>query len=551
MLGTALDPQKHHVPVASAWLDNQSLEALYYGGGYAKKIVQAPVKASFRRGFSLTAPADLDPEAAQQQREMLSSRIWDLEVQRKLQEAIIWGRLYGRSGLLLGADDGRSSMRQPLRPERIRGLDWVEVLEADDFSVLETQDDPRNQGYGEPDVWIVHRASGRGETQEVHSSRIILTGGEITSRRKREEEGWRDLSVLQGVYDQLQRYDQAIAGIGRMLLDSSQAVLGIDGLARMLASEGTEVFTSRMRILELARSIRVMPIDSSSESFDYVERSFTGVADSVDRIINDVAGAADMPQTVLFGRAPAGLNATGESDIRAWYDSVAADRDTLYTPLLERIVYYAAIAAGLDKPDRWGIEWPSLWQMSPTEKSEHQKSVAKTDKIYVDMGAVTEDEVAMTRFGGNEWSDGPIQIDFEMRERLRAMDIERAAEQMTDPDEPGDEDSEPQDGEEEQDERGDAERRDPDVAEAPPASKRGEQIAQSVTLPASWTRAAAASWLRERGHRSETLERPNSSTRWRARQFNPEHFVEGTFATEEVERGVQIVTAVVEGGDDA
>ncbi len=73
--------------------------------------------------------------------------------------------------------------------------------------------------------------------------------------------------------------------------------------------------------------------------------------------------------TRLFGIPPAGLNATGESDMRNYYDSVRSlQRDTLLEPLT---LVYRLVAESI------GIKWKNsrlvfnpLWQLQSNEKSE-------------------------------------------------------------------------------------------------------------------------------------------------------------------------------------
>ena len=59
-------------------------------------------------------------------------------------------------------------------------------------------------------------------------------------------------------------------------------------------------------------SIQILGENDSFETHQY---TFGGIADTYDRFMMDVAGAAETPVTKLFGRSPAGMNATGESDM--------------------------------------------------------------------------------------------------------------------------------------------------------------------------------------------------------------------------------------------
>jgi uncharacterized protein len=449
-LGTSYDKQVYHRIYPEIWYDCDELEDLRDSDAYARRIVEEPIHAAFRNGFELIYGGQLDAETIEDMKKGILDILWSVGDPQEgaigsLQEALCNGRLYGRGGLLLGLDDGQDP-EEPLSPERIRGLRWIEPLTCQEFNAFETYDDPTEPHYGEPKIWKIQRTStSTMESELVHESRVILTRGLRVSKRKRSENLWRDASVLQALYPKLRAWDAANQGVGHMLMDASQAVLKIQDFVRMLGENEISVFTNRMRIMEVARSLRILPIDAEREAFEYVERTFAGVADLLDRGGKDLAGAAGLPQTVLFGVSPAGLNATGESDIRGWYDQIQAERTKKIQPLLESLVYYAAIVAAADAPETWGVKWNPLWQESAGEQAGRYKTVAETDQIYVNLGVVTEDEVAETRFSSDEFNDGPIQLDMETRSSLREMDLERVAEGVPEPEPPQAGEPEPED----------------------------------------------------------------------------------------------------------
>src|SRR4029077_19739346 len=126
---------------------------------------------------------------------------------------------------------------------------------------------------------------------------------------------------------------------------------------------------------------------------------------------------AEMPVTLLYGRSPAGMNATGESDIRGWYDSVSdAQHDTL-KPRLTRLITLLFLAKDGPTqgrvPDRWCLEFNPLWQPTDKELADTKKIKADT---YVALGGaqiVTESEAAIGLA-----PDFPV-IDVAQREELR------------------------------------------------------------------------------------------------------------------------------------
>ena len=383
-LGTSRDKQSWHEVGFEVFRSEQELEDLYNSDPFAQRIVREPVDAAFRQGWDLAPPADMDPEKAKAEERLILDLLWDHQAVSDLKEALYWGRRDGKGGLLLGVDDGALTMIEPLEIERIREIRFLTPLMSLEMNPRLWDTDTRSDGFGEPLTYTVQIFSGTAAPSiEVHRSRIILTGGIPTSRKTKIANNWRDLSVLQATYRKLRDFDSSVAGIANALTDNSQAVLKIRDFVKMLATEPPATFTNRMRIMELARSLKIMPVDADKEDFDFVERTFAGVADVTRILMSALAGATTMPLTVLFGSSPAGLNATGESDIRLWYDQVQSEQRDEYTRPMEQLIYMAAVVAGATTPEAWGIRWRSLWQMTSTEKADHEKKIAETDQINI------------------------------------------------------------------------------------------------------------------------------------------------------------------------
>ena len=74
----------------------------------------------------------------------------------------------------------------------------------------------------------------------------------------------------------------------------------------------------------------------------------------------DVAGAARIPVTKLFGRSPAGMNSTGESDMRNYYDYIDSIRDTTFRAIIERLLPVLAMSAWGKIPDDLDIDFEPM-----------------------------------------------------------------------------------------------------------------------------------------------------------------------------------------------
>ena len=423
-LGTARSSLYHHQMVVETFRTTEELEALYVGDPIARRIILEPHKASLKKGVILSHPKGLDGDAAQDQEQRIKERFKELRVMEVVLLARAWGHLYGRGGILLGAIDGSTDPKEPLRKDSVRALPWLRVLACDEFYYATLEDDVMSPNYGRPKTWRVIR-SARGTQVETHTSRILLTGSVPTSLTLQEEQEWREIPILQAVLEDLRNYNSAKTSIAQMLSDASQAVLKILNLSGILAGDST-VLRARIRILEMARALHIMPIEAGTEDFQYVERTFSGVSDTFDRLLGALSSAVGWPQTHLFGRSPAGENATGESDRVIWDDLVTWEQEQTRA-LLQELLDLIVTAEGLEPG--WTVYFPPLRQMSEKETAEHGKLIADTDAIYIDKGVLDETTIAKWRFGGDEVNLEPVMLsaeDVEALEALQEMDRERA-----------------------------------------------------------------------------------------------------------------------------
>jgi 2'-5' RNA ligase len=262
---------------------------------------------------------------------------------------------------------------------------------------------------------------GGAQNASVHASRIIrFDGVEPTKRRRQTLQGWGD-SVLQRVYVDLQQARGAYAAVSGLMHEASQGVFKMKDLMLMMAGDRDDTLKRRMEAMDMSRSVaRAILIDADGESYERVEvGSLTGLVEAMDRFTNMVSASSEIPVTVLMGQAPAGLNATGESDIRSWYDAVEAEREAMLRSRAERMVKLLLKSkdgpTGGVEPPGWKVTFPPLWQPTPSEEAELRSKVATTDQVYVTIGALTPEEVALNRFRTEGWSPDTT-IDLEARE---------------------------------------------------------------------------------------------------------------------------------------
>lgn len=384
-----------------ARLTDVELTNLYHHDDIAGRVVDIIPREMLRQGYRVVCP---DAAAVR----LVADKTRALDALKHVKAAMIWGRLFGGSLVYMGADDGQDP-RMRLDETRIRSFTFLQVYDkrrAQPDTWYESGSDPK---FGEPCVYRLtnYRTGG---VSYVHESRLLRFGGANTGDYERWQNlGW-DYSILQKVYPAIRQFATNYKAAELLMTDASQGVFKMRGLLSMIAGGQLRDLQTRAQLLDTTRSIaRAVMLDADgNEDFTKIQTSFSGVGDMLDRAANRLSAAIEIPVTVLMGQAPAGLNATGASDIRTWYDKVAADRDTDLKPSLERLT--CVIACSERVADRqFGIVFAPLWQETPKEKADREKVEADTAGVWIMNEVLTPETVAIARFGGQE--SQPYRVD--------------------------------------------------------------------------------------------------------------------------------------------
>jgi phage-related protein (TIGR01555 family) len=400
-----------------------ALEFLYHEDPFARRIADALPAAGMRPGFRVRV-GDESAETA------LQGALDDLLLARRAREAWTWSRVHGGGALLLGCDDGRRP-EEELDVTALRAVRWIASVTALELVPHAWDVSPTSARFGEPVLYRLQRASSGGGSDNslVHWTRVVRFEGLTTTRTRRAQlDGWGE-SVLQNLYDVLQEWNGAHASVTELLSQSSVSVFKMRDLMALLGSDPQGLLRARLEAMDLSRSVaRSILLDADGESFERTEvGALSGFPELLDRYSLRVAGAAGMPVTVLLGRSPAGLNATGDADTRGWDDVVDAERRTVLLPALERVARLVLLSregptAGVE-PEGWSVVLPPLRTSTPAEEAALRKAVSDTDVAYVQAGVLTPEEVARSRFRPEGWS-AETTVDLEAREEPAPVDAE-------------------------------------------------------------------------------------------------------------------------------
>jgi phage-related protein (TIGR01555 family) len=313
------------------------------------------------------------------------------------------GRLFGGGGLIIGAA-GAGSLESPLDDEKVKKLEFLHDWDRQDM----VENTYHLDGTVETYLWTRPARGNRSWLPvKVHASRLIQFPGATTTNRKRNQnQGW-DLSVLQRVYATLKSFDSMFSSTDAMFADASQAVFKLQGLIDALGESdgsGENDVRTRLQLMDMMRSSgKAIMLDAGDENgdgaedFSTVDRATLGSLDgTMQQYYIRLAAAAGMPLTVLLGMSPAGMDATGESDMILYYNRVDIYRKKVLEPRILRIVRMLARELGDEDPSEWKISWPELARPKPLDVATEAKMKVDACVALVTAQIALPEEVALS-----------------------------------------------------------------------------------------------------------------------------------------------------------
>lgn len=427
-IGTVRDKLTHmRVKNRGVVLSPEALDTLYISDDLAARVVDTVPEEMFRQGYSISVEDDEGETTL-----ALSDKLKELKADRKFILAMKWGRLQGASAIVVGADDG-GLPEDPLNEAKVKSLTFLNVVERRHLTILRWYSDPFAPNFGEPELYQVTMQSpgGGGTTTQIHESRLIVFSGVDTPEQKRSLNGGFDWSVLERVHSVLQEFHTTWKSTAHLMTDVAQGVVTIKNLMSMIAGGQMQVLMDRIELMNMARSVsRLMVLDADSETFSRHATPIQGVADVLDKAMLRIAGATNIPVSILFGQDPAGLNASGDLQIRRFYDFVQNAQETELRPKQSRLIRLIFVAkdgptGGLE-PENWSLSYNGLTRLNDHEKADLRLKTTQADTMEINNGTLLVDEVALARHTTNGYSAGEIQIDRELRADLLEADKEKA-----------------------------------------------------------------------------------------------------------------------------
>ena len=190
---------------------------------------------------------------------------------------------------------------------------------------------PLASDYMKPRSWFIQGV-------EVHSSRLIVMLDNEPPELLKPAYNFLGIPQSQILWDYVAHWNKARVEGVELLTKLNTFVFKTDMASILSSIDGVEQLDAHMRRLARYRdSNSVLVIDKEAEDAVNVSQTITGARELITQALEFVAAINGTPAVKLLGQSPSGFNATGESDIRNYYDHIEAKQE-LHRDAIQRVL---------------------------------------------------------------------------------------------------------------------------------------------------------------------------------------------------------------------
>lgn len=359
------------------------LEAAYRGSWIVGAVVDSVAEDMTRAGIEITTSKG-DENIKKLQNQIVRLQIWS-----SLRRTIKWGRMYG-GALGIMQIEGQDPAT-PLRVDTVAKGQFKGIVVYDRWQlnpvlspVIQTGPDMglpvfynivTGWDYADPAA-----PTATGQIRVHHSRCIRFTGIDLPFFQAITEMMWGE-SVLERLWDRLISFDNATMSSASLIDRANLRTVKIEGLREIIAAGG-EAKAGLESMFEMMRRLQVnegLTLLDKNDEFASTAYSFAGLSDMMLQFGQQLSGASGIPLVRLFGQSPAGLSATGDADIRMYYDNINAQQEAkLRNPMEDLLRVLWRSTFGIAAPDDLEFSFTPLWQMSALDKATVGKTNTET-----------------------------------------------------------------------------------------------------------------------------------------------------------------------------
>ena len=363
--------------------------------GLVRACVETVADDMTRNWIELQQEGEEDSPESEDKIQRLEKAMKRMGLQKTMHKAASMTGYFG--GCLLYLDTGAHGpqLKLPLsleswsmeaKPGFLRAVRVVDPVNC--FPGVYNSTDPLKEDYYVPQTWWVLG-------QEVHASRLIRVYANEPPLLFKPSYNFLGIPQAQILWDYVLHFQDNRDSVNRLMGKFSQLVFKTS-MTDILTGGANDLsgLMARLQIMAQNRSNDgVVAIDKDAEDVVKVETPMSGVTDVVRQSLEIVAALNRTPAVKLLGISPSGFNATGESDIRNYYDHVLSQQEKVLRPPLQRILEALQVSLFGKVEPSIGFRFASLSETDENAKVLTQQAKINNLCAVLDRDIVSAEEV--------------------------------------------------------------------------------------------------------------------------------------------------------------
>ena len=322
----------------------------------------------------------------------ITKRMGELKVRELFTRAALLDGFFGRAQIIMSfkTDDDRTR-QLPLdispagvRKGSLQSLQCIEPYWSTPYSWNASY--PERSDFYKPQSWYI---MGR----KTHATRLLTFIGREVPDILKPAYNFGGMSLTQLMQPYVNAWLRTRKSVNDLINNFSVTMLATDMSTTLEDGNDGSGLLNRLQMFTLNRNNQgVGAINKDSEEIVQVNTPLSGLSELQAQSQEHMSAPAHIPLIKMFGVTPTGLNATGEGEIKVWYDHVGAMQQNLFGPQMEILLKVLQLDLFGAIDDELGFQWAQLDEPTGKELSEIRKSDADAGVAYINAGVISPDE---------------------------------------------------------------------------------------------------------------------------------------------------------------
>ena len=364
---------------------------------------------------------------------LLHQEMEKFHVRAVFRESLTHDGYFGRGHVFIDLNVSDEELTMPLLADKakikkgsLKGLRTVEPIWT--YPAAYNSTAPLRADFYKPTVWYVMGKA-------VHSTRLLTIVGREVSDILKPAFMFGGLSRTMMAYEYVGNFLRTRQSVSDLLHSFSITVFKTNLETLLNAGSAGSLWQRVQEFIGYRDNQGVFVADKDQEDIANVATPLGGLDALQAQAYDQIASVLAMPLVKYAGTTPSGLNASSDGEIRAFYDSIAADQEKLLRKPLSFVLDVLQVNAFGEIDQDITFSFEPLWQLNETEFATVQKTKADTHAVYQESNVVSPEEVRealaadeQSPYHGLDLSSPPPEPasdpadDPEMAEALRGSD---------------------------------------------------------------------------------------------------------------------------------